>query len=430
MALEYYDLEKTAELLKLSMGEVNRLRERGELRAFRDGSNWKFKRDDVEKFLTESIKNRSKAAAAQADDDFLSLADSDDEELPTLLADSASFDSLIPHNFMRDEEDGLVLADEDIDLGEEELGLGSEAKKPKVEKDDSDGDIFALADEDFDISTSEDSGLSLGSESDVHLAGDSGIDLAGESDVILEDDDLVLGGSGSGSDINIAGDSGLSLLDASDSGILGMGRSSGEGSDAILELADDDDILSLVEESDSDTATILTSDSDFQLMPEVSSFDTDDSESSSQVIALDDDPMFISDLEDSGPAMFSEDDPFASATMVPEGLPPMPGGPARPQQTAAFAPPNAADPFGGGASPFDSPDMQAAIQPVTPIVSQQSPSGANYNGLTMTFLICSMIFLSLALITSIDMVRWIWSWGEPFTLTGLLLDTIAGVLPL
>ena len=35
----------------------------------------------------------------------------------------------------------------------------------------------------------------------------------------LDDDDLVLGGSGTGSDITIGGDSGISLVDPADSGL-------------------------------------------------------------------------------------------------------------------------------------------------------------------------------------------------------------------
>ena len=33
----YYTLEKTAEILEMNPGDVNRLREQGKLRAFRDG---------------------------------------------------------------------------------------------------------------------------------------------------------------------------------------------------------------------------------------------------------------------------------------------------------------------------------------------------------------------------------------------------------
>ncbi|MBQ8285918.1 MAG: helix-turn-helix domain-containing protein, partial [Thermoguttaceae bacterium] len=88
----YYNLEKTAEILDCTPGDVNRLREANKLRAFRDGASWKFRKEDVEKYLTDLIRERSKSAAPSAAD---LLNDSDDEELPTMLADSASFDAMI-----------------------------------------------------------------------------------------------------------------------------------------------------------------------------------------------------------------------------------------------------------------------------------------------------------------------------------------------
>jgi len=54
MAQEYLTLEKAAEVLGLSPAEVNQLRERNELRAFRDGANWKFKADEVQNKLAMS----------------------------------------------------------------------------------------------------------------------------------------------------------------------------------------------------------------------------------------------------------------------------------------------------------------------------------------------------------------------------------------
>ncbi|MBQ9126262.1 MAG: helix-turn-helix domain-containing protein, partial [Thermoguttaceae bacterium] len=86
----YYTLEKTAEILELTPGDVNRLREANKLRAFRDGASWKFRKEDVEKYLTDLIRERSKPAAPNAD-----LLNDSDEELPTMLADSASFDAMI-----------------------------------------------------------------------------------------------------------------------------------------------------------------------------------------------------------------------------------------------------------------------------------------------------------------------------------------------
>ena len=59
----YYNLAKTAELLGLNTGDVNRLREQGKLRAFKDGADWKFRKEEVEQYLT-------KMEVAQSDNQF------------------------------------------------------------------------------------------------------------------------------------------------------------------------------------------------------------------------------------------------------------------------------------------------------------------------------------------------------------------------
>ena len=110
---------------------------------------------------------------------------------------------------------------------------------------------------------------------------DSAVDLSGKK---LEDDDLVLGGSGAGSDISIGGDSGISLVDPADSGL---------NLEAPLNLAKDEESLELGEDdllgmaSDAASVSGLKSEDDFQLTPMEDLADSDDSESGSQVIALD-----------------------------------------------------------------------------------------------------------------------------------------------
>ena len=112
------------------------------------------------------------------------------------------------------------------------------------------------------------------------MASDSSVDLSGKK---LDDDDMVLGGSGSGSDITIGGDSGISLVDPADSGLsleeplnLGAGEES-------LELGEDD---MLTFSADTFSSPSIKTDDDFQLTPMPES-EGDDSESGSQVIALD-----------------------------------------------------------------------------------------------------------------------------------------------
>ena len=113
------------------------------------------------------------------------------------------------------------------------------------------------------------------------VSGGSAVDLSAKK---LEDDDLVLGGSGTGSDISIGGDSGISLVDPADSGLSlesPLNLSSGEES---LELGEDD-LLGMA--SDVGGISGLKGEDDFQLTPMDDLSDGEDSESGSQVIALD-----------------------------------------------------------------------------------------------------------------------------------------------
>ena len=140
----YYTLEKTAEILELTPGDVNRLREANKLRAFRDGASWKFRKEDVEKYLTDLIRERSKPAAS-AD-----LLNDSDEELPTMLADSASFDAMIDATAetleiktnVATEPDFVLDADAQSTEGDDDLQIVAE---PQLEADDAD---FGLALED------------------------------------------------------------------------------------------------------------------------------------------------------------------------------------------------------------------------------------------------------------------------------------------
>jgi hypothetical protein len=113
------------------------------------------------------------------------------------------------------------------------------------------------------------------------VAGDSAVDLSGKK---LDDDDLVLGGSGTGSDISIGGDSGISLVDPADSGLSLEAPLSLSSGDESLELGEDD-LLGMA--SDVGTGSGLKGEDDFQLTPMDDLSDGDDSESGSQVIALD-----------------------------------------------------------------------------------------------------------------------------------------------
>lgn len=317
----YYNLQKAADVLGLSTGEVNRLREQGKLRAYKDGADWKFRKEEVDKLAADMIRERSKA-----NNDGL-LSTEDDEE-KTTFADSSAFDTMFDQagndlqislneqkadaasvadsaedafNFsLEGEDDGLTLAEEPADDG---LTLADEpaddgltlAEEPKEE----DGLILSSEDsalaEDVKVSGSDSgSGLSLAGDSGLELLGgsdsgsglnlsadDSGLELldeVGASDVDLAGGDLVLGGSGSGSGLNLnSGDSGLELMSDSDGGFeldqasedLSLAEEEPSNEDgSVFELATDSDaaVLNLDKDADSEAATELApEESVFQL---------------------------------------------------------------------------------------------------------------------------------------------------------------------
>ena len=343
MAQEYYNLERAAEVLRISTGEVNRMREQSQLHAFRDGSNWKFRKEDVEEALANLIKKKNQAEESE-EEDILTFGIQDEDEGPTLIADAN----------LADTDDGLLLDNEDSDLG---LGLAIDEMTDQGEE--------------------------------VGLA---------EPGPMLEDDDLVLGGS---SDLNLSGDSGLSLAD-DDAPVFSVNTDD----DAVLELDEDSDILAISESEDHSEVPTMLGDSvvgnDFDLVADDE--DADESESSSQVIALDDDSSFGSEeLPDFGSSAFGSNE-FG-------GLP-------DPASESSAAPNSSKSPFGGsGASTGTSTS------------TGRSPFEAEYSGLAVVALgLFGIVPVSLAGIMVFDLVRNIASWDNPAVLSSPIMNMIAGIL--
>lgn len=542
----YYNLEKTAEVLGLTTGDVNRLREQNKLRAFRDGSNWKFRKEEVEQYLTNQIKQRSQNNK-QAE---FKLLNESDEELPTMLADSSSFDSLIGDNadsfVMNPLEDDMT---NDKNKSDSQSGLSLNKKQPDVElpdvndnkamssdeatndknksdsqsgvsldkqpdigllnenddehptmladshpmsssgdkvpidsygripsqenQDDAASDMvlidnngfelkdeneFNLADDDniiFETRSGSDE-LTLGSDSGIALLDEKPDSIFGKSngsDVDLDaDDDIVLGGS-SGSNLNLASDSGISLLKNSDDSGFSLGNVENDSSDDIFELAPEtaqaSSVIALDDSADTDTATVLGTEEDFMLTPDSVSSQESDSESASQVIDLDNEELFT-----------TSDSEATTYGMIPEQEPELISPVQEPLSDIVPSMPN--DPFGMPSAPIDSlesenpfddvpiSNMDSANQfdsapgtlnetivdtgtvPITPGCSYAAGKGCaqepNYSGMAICLgLVPCLILLLLSGIGAYELVRTIWSWDQPFGLTGTLLETIGGL---
>jgi hypothetical protein len=253
MAKKLIDQEEVARMLGITPEQVNSLRDRKKLFPYRDGDQWKYKEDDIERYREEMQAEKEEAGSeAPAEEESWTGGDMENVELQ-----------------LNDDLDSILLSE--IELGKSStegastiIGKAGEAAAP-------DSDLPPAAEPKAPSPSSigtGDSSISLASEppkgdSTITLAGEpvagsSGFSLAGESAVSLGGEaPAAKSSSGFGlaaeSDIKISGDSGLSLA-SSDVRLSPGGSQAGKkpggssdklfGSDA-LKLSDDE--LSLIE---------------------------------------------------------------------------------------------------------------------------------------------------------------------------------------
>lgn len=391
MAQKYYNTQETAKLFDVSVEEIRQMLDRRELHGYRDGADWKFKVEDIDRMAQE---RRAAKPAASAEEDGGDVLLSEVELGQSELGTSGTVIGM--------ESRGRSTTDSDIQLAGSDIKTSKKPPAPAAKpKDDVDSKVAQF--EELDLTLDEDLTLE---DSSVKLSGKiaagSAVDLTGKD---LEDDDLVLGGSGTGSDVTIGGDSGISLVDPSDSGLslehpLNL---SGAGEES-LELGEDDMLL-----SSGDSSTKLKGDDDFLLTPLEDAAD-DDSESGSQVIALDTEgdesaTMIGTSAGVSMAAMLDEDLSAQPAMEIGLGMgsTPMMGAPVLGIQSGGFA------------------DGAPAIQPTA--VLFETP----YTGWQITGLVFVALFLMLCGMMTYDLVRNMWSWDGPYSINSALMDTIVGV---
>jgi hypothetical protein len=294
MAQKYYNAAEAAKHLGVSPAEINEMVLRRELYGYRDGADWKFKTEDIDR---ASAERGAGGHGDEASDNVLA------SEIELGQSDPGLSGTVIGADRGPANPDSDIHLASDVKLAESKHGsdvnlLGSDlnlaGSRPGGVKL-SDTAAGASRFEDLDMTLDHDLGLQESRPAGVPVQpakpaagkpaaaalGDSAVDISGKK---LDDDDLVLGGSGAGSDISIGGDSGISLVDPGDSGLnleAPLNLSKGEES---LELGEDD-LLGMA--SDAASVSGLKSEDDFQLTPMEDLTDTEDSESGSQVIALD-----------------------------------------------------------------------------------------------------------------------------------------------
>ncbi len=273
---------------------------------------------------------------------------------------------------------------------------------------------------DEDYALAGDSGLSLDeSASDVMNASSLDINSTLDSDspsgvqeanvLDLGEDDLVLGESdvmsdvtlnGESSGINLykpEGDSGLSLDDSELSGNnLDSAGSVAMNSDSLNvnldDLVLDDDSLSIID--DGKNSTIPEEGEEFTLT--TTPDDTEDeSETGSQVIALSENSSDFSDpLMSVGPGAIENNDNIGIDTTPAAGEPGL---------------------YGGVLPPDVTPEL---IEAAREIGMKDKP----YTVLNIISLFLCIVMLTMTLIMSVDLVRNMWSWNQPFTINSQLMD--------
>ncbi|MBI3863376.1 MAG: excisionase family DNA-binding protein [Planctomycetia bacterium] len=231
MSKKYLSIEEAAEQLGISTSELNRLREKGSIRAFADRGTWKFKEEDVETL------GRSREADSNPDVPLMPDESSvmDDEDVlgsqATVIRKGGSDDS--------SDSDVRLIFDDSMKV--EEPGAA-----PLLDDSDSDVKLAPSA-----------AGSNPDSDSDVKLAGSApaGTDAGSDSDVKLVTDDLpVSETSGSDSDVR--------LVSSESSGEVKMTGSSGD----VIPLAGDDDSAVGVDSADSSSeASVVGGDSGISL---------------------------------------------------------------------------------------------------------------------------------------------------------------------
>ncbi len=382
MAQKYYNSTETAKLLGVTVDEVKKMLDRRELHGYRDGADWKFRTEQIDELAKQRAATEPPADLAEADsgDVLLSeveLGQSDPGTSGTVIA-MEGLGAGVP-------ESDIQLAGSDIKISDEPLPPAAKGSSGRLETLTLDDD---LAIDDSVPALKNIAPRDAGSNS-------SAIDL-GASAKILDDDDLVLGGS-SASGVAIGGDSGISLVDPADSGI---------SLDQPLELAGSNAGLTPLGEIPTAGAASsgpTTSDSDFLLTPLEEAPDADGSESGSQVIALDTELDEAAAGGEAGASMASMlDEDLSVQPALDMGL----GGP--------LATPVL------GAQPAGLADGVAVMQPGASLAEPP------YTGWQIAGLAACATVLMLCGMMMYDNLRNMWSWETAFTLNSSLMDLFLG----
>ena len=460
MAGKLIETNEAAKLIGVTADQLSDMRQRGEIRGLRDGASWKFKQEDIERFLAD----RAGGTASKFDQDFDQLVPTKSPEDDSASeADSISIlvteeklgrsPETTSSTIIGKQRDGSAAADSDIQLAGEggpgsdielvgEGGVGSDLKLTSGGSDVLSGsdaklkqtgsatgemklkpsggsDVLSGKEMVLKKTGSGTGDLGLGSE-ELALGSDS-LSLQDDEDSALSleadsDDELVLGGSGvgsgvgsdvsldpQGSGINLGspGDSGLNLSDEP----LELGGSAVES----LELPEDDDVIALDDAiADPEQATQLKADEEFLLSPMDEGAMDDSSDSGSQVIALEDSDAF----DENAVTMLK---PGAGPTFGEAPLLTEDGGDVMGQQLAGLGMGT-----GGMTATMAGPTHHA------PVSLPEAP----YSVVQILMLIAPVMTLTLAGMLMFDVLRNMWSFDSTTSASTSIMESVLGMFNL
>ncbi len=439
MAGKFVEPEEAAKMLGMTVDQLGEMRDRREVYPIRDGGAWKYRREDIERLVAEraggGLDNLSGAFGGEEQQESiltseLELGESGstsstiigqlgnkadpDSDLQLAAGSSPSTIGLGGNNVIPGGGSSELSETSDVRLASNsELGKAGSGLIAKFE------DMDAL---DLDLPSAADSGINLArpaggsskklksgeaapGDDELAIGSDKGIKpgsskkVGGSGINLVADDDFVLGGSGKGSDItHRTGDSGIQLISAADIGLSLEEAPMDLGSSGVESLrASDDDMILLEDSSVSEPVTQLKSDDDFLLSP-LDDATVDESDSGSQVIALDSEV----DFEEAAATMIGSGKQPAMAAMLEEDIGGLDSG-------------LITDRGGFGQAAFaGGPAFMAA-----PTVVE-----APFSIWNVLFLALCALLLLLCGMMLYDLIRNIWSWDGTYGVNSSLMDTI------
>ncbi|MEW4452741.1 helix-turn-helix domain-containing protein [Bremerella sp. JC817] len=459
---DYIPLSDFAAKLGVSEETIQDLRERGKLRAFRDGSSWKFKEDDLDKarsIMAEEGIGISDAGSSDSESQEFELSGiSDPEE-----GSSGSMDSLLisdvgdgdagSSNIIGDDSDSSLNLDSDIGLGDSSssidpaaesnlsslsLGEGSDILEGSSINKPVDEDEFSLADDDDEelslVDDGSDANIDLGSEPSDPEGTGSGLSLG------LEDDSLDLGTSGIGLEDNDSSgeltldieddeDSSMDLLvSESDLGLADDEVSADDGSE--INLIDDDSGVGLAADSADDSEFSLSSgDSGLELIS------ADDAEEVAVAASAGDDDDGIEALGGGAEADFMltpiegdlEDDDSGSQVIALDSD-------SMSSESGLFGSSTLEGGDFGGLG--DAGDGLEADEPAMAGTSSRAAAPVAAAPAEVPYSLMNVLSLGLTAVLMIgcglmvtDLMWNMWSYNEPYALSSTLMDGVLSMLP-